>query len=209
MFARRLALATATLVASSTPAFAATGASVHVSGDGVNVAVSVQNSNATFDFGSFDVSLAPSQTLTETFTYTVKVTDDGLPATRDWSFCTPVSYTDCGPGATGFEQAYASIWLGRDGDPTPNDFMITDTSDFISFSSVTGQPGVYTGTIDYTATNLSSQDWQSTTVTILGAAFVDAASPVPEPPAALLYLAGLVALGSMARATRRRRARVR
>ena len=204
MFARRLALAIATFAASTSTAFAAAGASVNLSGDGVQLAVSVQDSNATFDVGSFDVSLAPLQTLTETFSYTVKVADDGLPATRDWSFCTPISFTDCGPGPTGFEQAYASIWLGRDGSPTDNDFMISDTSSFVSFQSVTGQPGVYTGTIDYTATNESSLEWQSTTVTILAAAFVDA-SPVPEPSQASLCLAGLVALGSMARATRRRR----
>jgi hypothetical protein len=193
MFAHRFAGAIAIAVLSSSAAMASTGASLQLSGNGVDLNLAVDTSNATFTFGSFDISLAPGQTIDDTFSYTVTVTDDGGPATRNWSFCTPITQTDCGPAATGFEQAYASIWMGRGdaGDPTPDDYMISDSDQFVSFQSVTGQPGVYTGTIDYTATNLSSWEYQSATVAVLGAAFVDA-SAVPEPPVAWLLAAGLM-----------------
>jgi hypothetical protein len=194
---------------SSTAALASTGASLTLTGDGVDLDMSIDTSTATFDVGSFDVALAPGATQQETFTYTVRVTDDGQAAARTWTFCTPVTYTDCGPPATGLEQAYASLWIGRDpASGTDNDYWIDDTMSFNSFQSVTGTPGLYTGTIDYTATNTSSWLPQFTTVYVLGAVFADV-SAVPEPAAwQLLALALGLGLAGMAARRRVRPARV-
>ena len=192
------------LSACASAAFATTGASVHLSGDGVALDAQASSSTATFDVGSFDISLAPGETLHEYFNYTVNVTDDGAPAARTWEFCTPLFDTDCGPPPTGFEQAAASIWIGRDprliGD---NDYMIDDSVVYQTFQSVTGTPGLYTGMLDYTATNASTFMYQSTTVTVLATVFVDA-SAVPEPSALqqivlALGLASLLWLGARRR----------
>lgn len=189
------------LSACATAAFATTGGSVQLSGDGVVLDAHASSSTATFDVGSFDISLAPGETVHEYFNYTVHVTDDGTPAPRTWEFCTPLFDTDCGPPPTGFEEAAASIWIGRDprliGD---NDYMIDDSVIYRTFQSVTGLSGLYTGTLDYTATNTSTFMYQYTTVTVLAAVFADV-SAVPEPSALqqivlALGLASLLSLGT-------------
>ena len=85
---------------------------------------------------------------------------------------------------------------------TDNDYWIDDTMSFNSFQSVTGTPGLYTGTIDYTATNTSSFLPQFTTVYLLGAVFADV-SAVPEPAAWQLMVLAL-GLGLAGVAARRR-----
>lgn len=205
---RSIAVVLGLALCSTGAALASTVASLKLTGDLVDLSVSIDTSTATFDYGQFDVALAPGQTLRETFTYTVQVTDDGLPAAREWSFCTPVSYADCGPNATGFEQAYVSIDLGRDTrSVTDRDYWIDDTSSFLSFNSVTGKPGLYSGTLVYTATNTSLGEAQFATVSIVGAVFADVAAgdppAVPEPATAAMWLAGL---GLAALRLRRRRA---
>jgi hypothetical protein len=206
MFVRQFVSRCLILGAFCSPAMAATGASVAVTGNNVSFSVAVDTSTADIAFGSFDVALAPGASMEEQFQYTVIVTDDGLPASRQWTFCTPLAESDCGPAPTGFEQAYASIWMGRDPNSgSDNDEWITDTSAFVSFQSVTGQPGVFHGTLDYTATNTSDFMPQFTTVTILGAVFADV-SAVPEPGSLAAMLAGLALLAAAGWSTRRRQA---
>ena len=191
------------LAAGAGGAAAATGARITLQGDGVDLSLNQPADGANFTFGSFDVALAPGATVQETFDYTIRLSADGLPVARDWSFCTPITETDCGPDPTGFEQAYASIWMGRDGrSPTDQDEWISDSLSFVDFLAPAGQSGVYTGQLVYTATNTSTLFDQSTTVTILAATFVDAA-PVPEP--APLTMFGVAAALALLRAGRGRR----
>jgi hypothetical protein len=190
------------LAAGTGGAAASTAARITLAGDGVELSLDQPRDGANFTYGSFDVALAPGATVQETFDYTIRLSADSLPATRDWSFCTPIMETDCGPDPTGLEQAYASIWMGRDGrSPTDQDEWIDDSLSFIHFLAPAGQSGLYTGELVYTATNTSPLFDQSATVTILAAAFVDA-TPVPEPaPLTLIGVAGALAL---LRAGRRR-----
>lgn len=191
------------LAAATGGATAATAARVTLDGNGVDLSLNQPGDGANFTFGSFDIALAPGASVQETFDYSIRLSADGLPATRDWSFCTPIAETDCGPDPTGFEQAYASIWMGRDGrSPTDQDEWISDSLSFVNFLAPAGQSGLYTGQLVYTATNTSSMFDQSATVTIVAAAFVDAA-PVPEPaPLTMIGAAGALVL---LRAGRRRR----
>lgn len=201
---RCLAAAACILLSWSTVSNAATVANLQLTGDSVNLNVAIDTSGAQIGLGYFDVSLDPLQTIEEQFTYTITVEDDGLPANRSWQFCTPVLETDCGPDPTGREEAYASIWLGRDPrDVTGSNYFISDNMVFQSFQSVTGQPGVFTGTIDYIATNTSDVMPQSTTLTILGAVFADV-SAVPELPAWQALMAAFCG-GALWRSAKRRR----
>ena len=209
MFVRQFVSQCLILGAFCSPAMATTNASVAVTGNNVSFSVAVDTSTADIAFGSFDVALAPGASVEEQFQYTVAVTDDGLPATRQWSFCTPLVESDCGPAPTGFEQAYASIWMGRDPNSgSDSDEWISDTTAFVSFQSVTGEPGVFQGTLDYFATNTSDFMPQFTTVTILGAVFADV-SAVPEPGKLGTMFAGLAFLTAMDWSKRRRQAGAR
>jgi hypothetical protein len=183
------------LAAGAGGAAAATGAQLTLEGDGVSLALDQPGDGANFTYGSFDVALAPGATVQETFDYSIRLSAGGLPVTRDWSFCTPIMQADCGPDPTGLEQAYASIWMGRDGrSTTDQDAWIADSLTFVHFLAPANQSGLYTGQLVYTATNTSNLFDQSTTVTIVAAAFVDAA-PVPEPaPVALFAAAGALGL---------------
>lgn len=69
------------------------------------------NFNGTF-FGS---NLRAGQSISQQFSYTVKIVDDGLSANRTWSTCLPLSLVDCGPAPTGFEQVQVELETFRDG----------------------------------------------------------------------------------------------
>jgi hypothetical protein len=183
-------------------ASASTEARLTLTGDGVALGLDIDTSTAAFAPAAFDIALAPGASIEETFDYTLQVTDDGRPATRDWSFCTPVLAADCGPAPTGRAQAYASIWLGRDPNSVDDaSFWIDDTPLFVSRTSTTGAPGLYSGTLVYDATNTSLDRPQFATVTLIGAVFADvadAAGPVPEPAPAAAWLVGIAGLAAAA-----------
>jgi len=187
-------------------AFGAAHSSVHVIGDaGVDVGVAVSTDTAAFDDTFFTVDLDPGQTVSRRFAYTVSLADDGLSAVRPPDEpCTPDYLTDCGPPATGFEQAYALIELGRDRrNVDENDVWVVDGGFQQSFHSVTGSPRQFTGTITYTATDSSPFLAQSVQLQVMlyaladvhGAAAVDEAAPW-----------SLLALGLLPLLAQRRRA---
>lgn len=169
-------------------------ASAHLSftGPDVDLHVDMNGSGATQGESLFFVAIDPGQTIDEQFSYTVTLSDEALPAERTWSFCTLVVFhSDCGPEATGGEQAAASILIARD--MRSADGRIQDRVIFDHFYSVPGTTRTFSGTIDYIATNTSDVERLYETVPVLGAVFVDA-SAVFEPPPLVTSMLGLFAL---------------
>jgi hypothetical protein len=183
-------------------AFGAAHSSVHVSGDAdVDVSVAVSTNTAAFYYTFFTVDLDPGQTVSRSFTYTVSLADDGLSAVRPPDDpCTPDFLTDCGPPATGFEQAYALIEVGRDRrNVDENDFWVVDSSFQQSFHSVTGNPRQFTGTITYTATDSSEFLAQSVQLQVMLYALADVHAVVAVDEAASWSLLALGLLPLLAR----------
>ena len=184
-------------------ALAAAHASISVVGDGgIDVSESVSSDTAGWNYGFLTVDVDPGQTVTRTFDYTVSLSDDGLPATRvEDGVCTPDFLSDCGPAATGFEQAYALIEIGRDHrEVDQNTAFLVDANLIENFRSVTGEPHTFAGTLTYTATNTSPVIPQEAQLQVMLFALADVAA-VPEPANWAMTLLALVPL--LARRRRR------
>jgi hypothetical protein len=167
-------------------------ARLDVAGQGVGLHVEMNGSGATQGEMLFPVTLDVGQTIDYVFAYTVTLSDQALEAERTWDFCTLIAFhSDCGPDPNGFEQAAASILFERD--PRTDNPFISSSFIFDHFHSVPGTTRTFSGTIDYIATNRSDIEPQSTLKGVLAAVFVDA-NPVPEPPAVLSMMSGLLAL---------------
>jgi hypothetical protein len=187
---------------------ASASASVQVTGAGIDVAAAVNTNTAEFNYGFFEVDLQPLETVSRSFTYTVTLSDDGLPAFRVDTICTPDHLSDCGPAPTGLEQAYALIEIGRDRRAIDSDNVYLDDSNIVqSFQSITGMPRTYAGTLTYTATDTSEYMSQIARLQLMVYVLADVA-PVPEPAPWLPALAGLafVAHGHRQRCRNRLRA---
>ncbi len=195
---------TALLAATLSPAaaLAAAHADITITGPGdVDLSLAVDTNTARFTYQFLTVDFDPLQTVTRTFSYTVRVADDGLPATRTTTTCTPDYLSDCGPPATGFEQAYALIEIGWDHRQVDqNDAFLSDAGAVQSFQSVTGSPQTFSGTLTYTGTDTSQFIPQEVTLQVMLFALADV-SPVPEPEGWGLAALGLLPL--LARARRR------
>jgi len=192
------------LAALGAPMFASAAAesSLHVVGDGgIDVALSIDTNTANWNYQFLTVDVAAGQTVTRSWQYTVTVADDGLPALRtEDNVCTPDFLSDCGPPATGFEQAYALIEIGRDHRDVNDDNAFLEDGNLVqSFHSVTGDPHTFTGTLTWTGTNLSEVRPQTAQLQVMLFALADV-SAVPEPAGAALALLALLPL-----AARRRR----
>jgi hypothetical protein len=197
----RIALLSLLALAHAGVAQGAASAHLHFSGQGVDLQVDMTGSGATQRDTVFFVALDPGQTVDEAFTYTVTLSDEALPAERTWDFCTLVAFhSDCGPDPTGSEQAAASLLIARDRRSANG--QIQDTVIFDHFHSVPGTATTFSGTIDYIATNTSDVERLYETVPVLAAVFVDA-SAVPESPAAVSMMSGLLWLLFLARRHRR------
>lgn len=176
---------------------ASASASVQVTGAGIDVAAAVNTNTAEFNYGFFEVDLQPLETVSRSFTYTVTLSDDGLPAFRVDTICTPDHLSDCGPAPTGLERAYALIEIGRDRRAIDtNNAFIDDTNIIQTFQSATGVPRTYAGTLTYTATDTSEYLPQVAQLQVMLYVLADVA-PVPEPPNREMALAGMAILATM------------
>ena len=173
---------------------ASASASVQVTGAGIDVAATVNTNTAEFNYGFFEVDLQPLETVSRSFTYTVTLSDNGRPAFRADTICTPDHLSDCGLAPTGLEQAYALIEIGRDRRNVDNDNVYLDDTNIVqSFQSITGMPRTYTGTLTYTATDTSEYMPQIARLQLMLYVLADVA-PVPEPSSWLPASAGLAFL---------------
>ena len=167
-----------------------------------------EGSGAWFNATFFGRDVEAGGSYTETFPYTITLHADGLPASRWWSTCLPMTVTDCGPAATGSE--LVEFEFGTEN--------TRETSPFVSYY-MSGQPPslvvtadgtvTYTGTLSLTETIAQFGSYFPSTdyLTIWAAVWIDSSDgvvAVPEPAETALMLAGL---GMLAGATRARRKR--
>ena len=171
------------------------GASATVTLDGVTASMDGSGASAT-PVGIYDATLGPGQSESFDFTYSATVQDSGLPATRDWQFCTPLFETYCGPDPTGSEQAEAYIAIGADlrSNPGAQFFDIEGLRELFFDAPAGGGATTESGSFTVTVTNTSTFYVGDVSFYALEADFVDAA-PVPEPAVPALLLAGLVTCG--------------
>jgi hypothetical protein len=170
--------------------------------------LSGQGSGAWFDATFFGRSVEPGGSYTQTFPYTITLHADGLPATRGWSTCLPLTVTDCGPAPTGSE--LVEFEFGTEN--------TRETSPFVSYY-MSGQPAsvvllddgtaTYSGTLSLTETIAPFGSYFPSTdyLTIWAAIWIDsgdALPAVPEPGESALMLLGLGVLAGAGRARRRR-----
>ena len=183
-------------------ALAAAHASITVVGDGgIDLSESVASDTAEWNYQFLTVDVDPGQTVTRDFHYTVSIADDGLPAVRtEDNVCTPDYLSDCGPAATGFEQAYALVEIGRDHREVDDSNAFLEDGNLVeSFHSITGQPQMLAGDLTYTATNTSPYFVQEAQLQVMLFALADV-SAVPEPSTWAMSLLALVPLLARRRA---------
>lgn len=158
------------------------------------------SSGATSSDESFSAMLAPLASQTFTVHYSIDLSAAGMTATRDWSYCTPVLDTYCGPSATGNELAEAILYFTADSRSDMNDSINFNFGSPVLLDEADGFDHLQ-GTMTLTATNIDSTASHLASASLIVGAFVDA-NPIPEPGTAALMLAGLAILA----APRRRRA---
>ena len=190
----------AALASASCPAFA----KAYVTGTFAGVHVGQVGSGWNGGYlGPVGVDLAPGDSQTFVYSFSVTLHTDGLPATRAWSDCATIPYSmDCGAKPTGFETAQFDFDLFPPRDASGY-WNYAESGQF--FGSLTAPAGggtaTYTGafTITETATKFRDQPFGQYDVIIPYAfAFVDSA-PIPEAPTAALLVAGLGLLAARRR----------
>ena len=173
---------------------ASASASVQVSGAGIDVASAVHTDTAKFNYEFFEVDLQALETVSRTFTYTVTLSDDGLPAFRVDTICTPDHLSDCGPAPNGIGAGYALIEIGRDRRDIDTDNAFIDDANIIqTFPFDKSPPRTYAGTLTYTATDTSEYLPQVAQLQVMVFVLADVA-PVPESPSCEMALAGMAFL---------------
>jgi len=160
------------------------------------VTVGQDGSGPNFGITGWDVTLGTGQSVSQTFSWSVTLHTDGLPAARTWDDgtvfgCLPLNEIKCGPAATGSELIEAFLQTYRDG---------RDANQFIDFTNTFAKDIVYdavgtqtlSGSFTLTATNTGVGP-QSDSIGLFAALWVDSASatPVPEPGGMALAAAGL------------------
>lgn len=160
-----------------------------------------------FDPEPIGVDLAPGASQSWTFSYSITLHTDGLPATRNWEAtlgCAQIPYgIDCGHSPDGVETAQFDFNLFPPREASGY-WNYSESGDFGGSltAPVGGGTATYTGsfTITETATTFRDSTFGSADMIYpYSIAFVDAAA-VPEVPASAMLIAGLGLL-----ATRRQR----
>jgi hypothetical protein len=160
-----------------------------------------------FDPEPIGVDLAPGASQSWTFTYSITLHTDGLPATRDWEGtigCPGIPYgVDCGHVPDGFETAQFdfSLFPPREASGYWNYTESGDLSGSLT-APAGGGTATYTGSFSITETATVFRDAEFGWADKLypyGIAFVDA-SPVPELPPSVMLMAGLGLFGLRRRA---------
>jgi hypothetical protein len=145
--------------------------------------------------------LAPGQSADFTFTYTLSVQDDGLPAPFDpqATGCIAIFPTPCGPTYAGFEYAKAFVIVAHEDPRTShNPAVVLDglrSTDMLethsdSFAETLTQTGTF-------HVHLANGD-PVTTFSFVFPSYIGLwvlANPIPEPPIVAQLLAGLGLLG--------------
>lgn len=170
--------------------------------------LSGQGSGARWDVFFFGQPVDAGQSFTEQFPYTITLHADGLPAARLWNDCLPLSFTDCGPAATGSELVEFEFGTLRTRETSPYveyqmtgapPAMAVEANGTVTYSGVLS----ITESIPPTGTYFPSTDY----LVIWAATWIDSADgvvSVPEPAAPGLMLAGLGLLAAMRRKRRGR-----
>jgi len=162
-----------------------------------DVSVSQDGSGPNFAITEWDVSLGTGESVSQTFSWSVTLHTDGLPATRTWDDgtvfgCLPLYEMKCGPAATGSELIEVFLQSYRDGRAANPFIDFTDTfANDILYDSVGTQ--TLSGSFTLTATNTGIGP-QSDGIGLFAALWVDSAAatpPVPEPAGIALGIAGL------------------
>jgi hypothetical protein len=162
--------------------------------------VALDSSGAISDGMLLSIWLGPFASQTVNVDYTVVLSADGLPASRQWTYCSPtfpVHY--CGPAPTGSELAEAAIFLTFSTETGQDGFISYTGSDPAIFDLSSGA-ATYQGTLSFTVTELHGDEPHQALVFVQGAVFVDAASAVPEPATLGLLLAGFATVALKRRA---------
>ncbi len=180
-----------------------------ISFDGLNV--SGQGSGTWFDVLYFGHPLASGTSFTASFPYAITLHADGLPASRTWDFCIPLTEVDCGPPATGHEQV--AFDFGFEQTPEASPFTSYQFSGLPTSLMVdSAGTSTYRGTFSITESVAPFGTFQNLDYLVVwGATWIDSNNTlpaVPEPGAATLLLLALGVFAHMSRAqTGRRRAR--
>ena len=158
----------------------------------------------TFGIMEFDVSLGPHESFSQTFSYSVTLHTDGLPADKgwqDWEECLPLPEAICAPAPTGHELAFVYGGLTSD-DRNGNTLDFTGSTGPWELGFELDHAGTvtYSGTFSIVAYNPDPYQPGSTALFFFAGDWRSsnddpAAQPVPEPAEAALTLAGLGLLG--------------
>ena len=178
-----------------------------------DVSVSQTGSGPNFAITPWFISLEDGESQSRTFSWSVTVHTDGLPATRTWDNttlfgCMPLYQTKCGPDPTGSELVEAYLKVHRDGRSANQFITLSDNFEEDQVYAGVGTE-TFSGTFTLTATNIGGGG-QGDELGLVAAVWVDSsdATPaVPEPGGVGLLLAGLSTV--LAGVHRRRRAPVR
>ena len=167
-------------------------------GDPPSQTIDMVSSGAYADGQLASVMLSPFGSASVDLDYTVELSADGLPAARDWTYCSPtVPVHYCGPAPTGSELAAAAIFLAFAPEAGMEGITRFTGSDPAIFNLSSGT-ATYHGTMSFTVTDTQGDEPRWVYVFLEGAVFVDAA-PVPEPATLGLLLAGLATIARMRR----------
>lgn len=144
-------------------------------------------------------TLAPGQSWSISVPYTVTLSSNGLPASRDWQLCTPSFPSYCGAQPTGFESAEAYLFWDMDSRSGRFDDLNVTATDDVDFYLLNGVAH-YSGTMTFSATNVGF-GFRPVDAVLVASGFVDA-NPIPE-PAPWALMAAALALGAGCRGVRR------